>query len=177
MPHAFSFSITRGRAAAFGLIAAATMVACSEPLVRELGDALVDAGHSLRDATSVADAQVDPSGYDIIDVTCDQFASTVTQFSTQFQTTTVQYAYVAVAEPQNVLVERCGYTNPPVCGNGATCTGDLPVPSCRLDTPTYEGNRVYVECVRRFVVSSGINNDILNDRTVSSTQNRILVRR
>lgn len=119
--------------------------ACSGEALHMMGDAAVDLGEAMRDA-SCALAQDDGGAcepgepaHGSVDVVCDQEA-TWTPPGQPERTRT--YALVDVPT-RNVQVERCGALGP--CGSD--CVGTPPPDrTCALDQAEFVGERAYVEC-------------------------------
>ncbi|WP_236606494.1 hypothetical protein [Sandaracinus amylolyticus] len=156
--------MTKPRWTAGALVAAiaAGAWACGSDVVEHLGDAMVDAGESLRDgASDDADAQV------TIDAECSIERTLVSRLGNDASWDETQstnwYAEVPFPEAREggapmlaVLCGRVDFGSGTPCSSGWTCTGDPPLPE--LDCVTREVEfadgiaRVYCGC--RYVRTS-----------------------
>lgn len=155
--------------------------ACTKSTTRQIGDAMVDAAEALKDAGSTLvdagseDASAQTPSLTVTDVTCTLTAENVIVNTTTTIRTTYSYAWVDVADPRKVLVERCGMSESASCSAGSTCTVGIPVPSCRITTPMFENGKVFVECGRTIQTTNNSTSAVLSESSQSSTSARLLI--
>lgn len=129
---------------AFGLAATTLGPLSAATALRTAGRLLAAAGSE----TALAQATVE------FQVSCTQTAQDVTTHATTIARTTISYAWIQVADPRKVIIERCGFLEVTACPVGATCTIAIPRPICRSAPPMFESGLVFVECSREYATST-----------------------
>jgi hypothetical protein len=145
------------RATTWVAVGAVLVWACGSAVADGIGDAMVDAGRALSDATSD-----DAGAQDAIEVPCDIERTQVQRLETSGDEVAITYWYAEMAiDPAttSVVGSICGrevFGTVAPCPTGRTCTGDPPLPEldCTSAGATFEGTTARMHCGQRVVITS-----------------------